>query len=86
MCTEDGTRAASDCSHCPADLAAVGGDGGIVRHVLRLEGTHLQPPIGGDAAEPGHQYRFSDIRAGALEHDGSGHVALLALPPAAEKP
>ena len=27
----------------PADLAAVGGDGGVERHVLRLERRHPEP-------------------------------------------
>jgi hypothetical protein len=70
----------------PADLAAIRRDGGIVRHVLRLERTHRQPAVGGNAAKPRHQYRFSDIRAGALQHDRSGHAALVAFPYIPEKP
>ena len=39
----------------PADLAAVGGDRGVVRHVLRLERPHGQPAPGKGAAQPGDQ-------------------------------
>jgi hypothetical protein len=51
-----------------ADLAAVGGDGGVVRHVLRLERTHAQAALGQGARQAGHDQRLADIGAGALEH------------------
>ena len=50
------------------DLGPVGGDGCVVRHVLRLEGRDLDAPPSGCAAEPRHQERLADIRAGALDH------------------
>ncbi len=56
----------------PADLAAIAGDGGIVGHVLRLEGHDLQPAIGEGAAEAGGDQGFADIGAGAHEHEGAG--------------
>ena len=55
-----------------ADLAAVGRDGGIVRHVLRLEGPHAQAAPREDAGESRHQQRLADVRARALDHDGAG--------------
>ena len=66
---------ASACLHRlrPADFAAIRGDRGIVRHVLRLERTHAQPGIAEMAAEPGDKHRLADIRAGALQHDGRRH-------------
>ena len=54
-----------------ADLAAIGGDGGIVRHVLRLERRDPQAAIGEGAAEAGDDQRLADIGAGAHEHDGA---------------
>ena len=54
-----------------ADLAARGGDSGIVRHILRLEGADAKPAIGEDAAQPRDQHRLADIRAGALQHQSS---------------
>jgi hypothetical protein len=61
-----------------ADLAAVRGHRGIVRHVLRLERTHRQPAIGEGPAEPGDQHRLANVRSGALEHQ-SAHATLPAI-------
>ena len=60
-----------------ADLAAVGGDGGVVRHVLRLERRDPQAAIGEGAAQPGDQQRLADIGAGALEHQRRGQPSKL---------
>ena len=54
----------------PADLAAVGGDRGVVRHVLRLERCHLEPAPDERPAEPGDDHRLADMAAGALDHQG----------------
>ncbi len=64
----------------PADLAAAGlarnvGDGGIVRHVLRLERPDDHAALSGGAAKAGDQHGLADIRAGALEHDGARHLS-----------
>ncbi len=53
-----------------ADLAAVRGDGGVVRHVLRLERAHPQAPVGEGARQPRHDQRLADVGAGALDHQG----------------
>ena len=55
-----------------ADLAAVGGDGGVVRHVLRLERAHAEAAVGEGAGEAGDDQRLADVGAGALEHQGAG--------------
>ena len=60
-----------------ADLAAVGGHAGIVRHVLRLERRNVQPAIRERATKSGHDQRLADIRAGALDHDRSGVLSCL---------
>ena len=67
-----------------ADLAAVRlagqvGDGGIVRHVLRLEGPHAHAAVLRGAAEAGDQHRLADIRACALQHDRPRHASAPAL-------
>ena len=59
----------------PADFATILGDGGVVRHVLRLERRHLDAATSRGAAQPGHQHRFADIRAGPLDHE-RGHWTL----------
>ena len=51
-----------------ADLAAIGGDRGVVRHVLRLERADAQAAPGEGARQPGDEQRLADIRAGALQH------------------
>ena len=61
-----------------ADLAAIGGDGGVVAHVLRLERRDAQPAIGEGAAEPGDDQRLADVGAGAHEHESASHGAVLA--------
>ena len=45
----------------PDLAAAIIGDGGIVRHVLRLERAHAQPAPGKDPREPGNEHGFADI-------------------------
>src|SRR6202011_3820462 len=57
----------------PADLAAIGGDHRVVRHVLRLERPHLEAAPGEAAREARDQQRFADIGAGALQHQRAGH-------------
>ena len=61
-----------------ADLAAICGNGSVVRHVLRLEGAHAQAAACEGAGKTGHHHRLADIRARALDHqslrtDRSGH-------------
>ncbi len=51
-----------------ADLAAIGSDRGVVRHVLRLERAHDEPAIGERATQAGDQHRFADVRPRALQH------------------
>lgn len=57
----------------PADLTAVVSDSGIVRHVLRLEGTDRKAVIGSKPAKPRNKNGLADIGAGTLQHDGLGH-------------
>ena len=52
-----------------SDLAAVSGDGGIVRHVLRLERPHPKATIGERTCQTRNKKGLADIRAGALQHD-----------------
>ena len=56
----------------PPDLAAVVGDRGVVRHVLRLERPHGKSPPRIGAAETGDDQRLADVRARALEHQRPG--------------
>ena len=51
-----------------ADLAAVDGDGGVVRHVLRLERRHLEAAPHQRARQARDERRLADIGAGALDH------------------
>ncbi len=73
-----------------ADLAALLRHRRVVRHVLRLEGHHLQPACDERAREPGDDQRFADVRARALEHERAGGHAIqnsmpcCALTPAAK--
>ena len=60
----------------PADLAAVGGDGRVVAHVLRLERPHPQPAPREGAAQARHQQRLAGVRAGALDHQRAGHAGV----------
>ena len=57
-----------------ADLAAVRGHGGVVRHVLRLERQHAQAAPGEGAAKPGDQQGLADVRARALKHQRQSRV------------
>ena len=60
----------------PPDLAAIGGDRGIVRHVLWLEGPHAKPALRERARKASDDQRLADIGAGALEHDRRlGHAS-----------
>ena len=54
----------------PADLAALCRDGGVVRHVLRLERPDRETAPGEGAAQAGRNQRLADIGAGALQHQG----------------
>ena len=70
-----------------ADLAAIGRDSGVVRHVLRLERAHAQPAVGEGTAQSGDDQGFSHVRAGALEHQRGGHqnsIPAWAFTPAAK--
>src|SRR5204863_9503967 len=51
-----------------ADLAAIGSDGSIVRHVLRLERPHPETAPREGARQTGDDQRLADIRARALDH------------------
>ena len=55
-----------------ADLAAVDRDGGIVRHVLRLERRNLQAAPHQRAREPRDDRRLAGIGAGGLDHQRGG--------------
>ena len=55
-----------------ADLAAVGGDGGVVGHVLRLERADAEAAVGEGAGEAGDDQGLADVGAGALEHQAEG--------------
>ena len=55
----------------PTDLAAVGGDGGVVAHVLRLERQDAQAAAGEGTAQPGREQGLAGVGAGALQHDGA---------------
>ena len=51
------------------DLAAVGGDGSVVGHVLRLEGANLETAIFEVAGETSDDQRLADVGPGTLKHD-----------------
>ncbi len=55
-----------------ADLAAVGGHGGIVRHVLRLERAHAEAAALEDAQQAGDEQRLADVGARAGQHERAG--------------
>ena len=57
----------------PADFAAIGGDGGVVAHVLRLERRHHETAVGERPAQSADDQRFADIRSGAHEHQRARH-------------
>ena len=50
------------------NLAAVGGDGRVERHVLRLEGRDAQPRPAEEPAEPGDDEALPHRRRGPLDH------------------
>ncbi|MNX85565.1 hypothetical protein D3C86_1174090 [compost metagenome] len=71
---------------CAANLAAIGGHGRIVRHVLRLERHDRQAAPDEGTGKTGHHQRFADIRAGSLKHQHAcSHVRILS-PPAPSRP
>ena len=53
-----------------ADLAPVARDRGVVGHVLRLEGAHLEPARRIGAAQARDEQGLADVGAGALKHQG----------------
>ncbi|CAB5603692.1 Uncharacterised protein [Pseudomonas aeruginosa] len=57
-----------------ADLAAVGGDRAVQRHVLRLERHHRDAAPGQPAAQRGHQGALAGVRGGALDHQGPSAI------------
>ncbi len=52
----------------PADLAAVGGDRGVERHVLRLERRHPETGAREDATEGRREQALAHARRRALQH------------------
>src|SRR5205807_8291636 len=54
-------------------LATLRRHGGIVRHVLRLERSHLEATPGEGARQPRDDQRLADIGAGALQHQRPAH-------------
>ncbi len=72
-----------------ADLAAIRRDRRIVGHVLRLERPHRQAAVREGARQAGHDQRFADVGAGALEHErarrhGQNSMPACAFTPAAK--
>jgi hypothetical protein len=61
----------------PDLAAAIIGDGGVVRHVLRLERAHAKPAPGINPRESRDEHGFADIRAGALDHQCGAHDGML---------
>jgi len=55
---------------CPADLAAPGTDGSIVRHVLRFEGRDADTGAREGAAEGRHDDTLADVGRGSHYHQG----------------
>src|SRR3546814_17803235 len=66
-------RAAGQCLQClrPTDLAAVGGDRGVVRLILRLEGQDRQPAMYEPSDQGGEQPRIAEVRPGPLQTQSS---------------
>ena len=61
----------------PPDLAAIGRDRGVERHVLRLEGGNAVTRAREETAEGGGQDALADARARPLHHQAGrqvGHV------------
>jgi hypothetical protein len=70
-----------------AYLAAIIGNSGIIRHILRLKRRDRKPLIGEITAQSGNQNRFPDIRSGTLNHQTGGcFSAHLHYPPSASSP
>src|SRR5262249_43974047 len=68
------------------DLTAARRHGGVVRHVLRLEGTNCQAAREEHAAKTGHHPGLTYVRAAALNHQRSSHVASAVIPTTAATP
>ena len=58
----------------PADLAAIGRHGRVVRHVLRFERPDRHPAQRKGAAKPGDDQRFADVGPRALKHQRPNHL------------
>ena len=57
-----------------ADFAAVGGDVGVVGHILGLEGGDTEPVLAEDAAQRRNQDALANVGGGPLDHQYSaGH-------------
>jgi hypothetical protein len=56
----------------PPDLAAVGRDRGVQRHVLGLEGRHAVARAREEPAERGREDALADPRARPLHHEAPG--------------
>ena len=56
----------------PSDFTAIGRDGGIVRHVLRLERQHLQASKRERPGKAGNHERLAHVGAGPLKHQNPG--------------
>ena len=54
-----------------AQLETVGGDEGVQRHVLRLEGRGMVAILEEDATERGGDHALADVAARTREHDGA---------------
>src|ERR1700761_732765 len=57
------------------DLAAVGADSGVIRHILRLEGGDGKAAPEKGAAQSGNEKGLAHIRSSALDHQRSNHFS-----------
>jgi hypothetical protein len=60
-----------------ADLTALDGDHGVVRHVLSLERRDLESLARQQPAQTRHHHRFAGVGAGARDEQGAAHARLL---------
>ena len=58
----------------PPDLPPVDGDGGVVRHVLRLERRDRHAAPDRSACQTRDEHRLAHVRARALDHDRLCHT------------
>ena len=72
MSTCGAMRAARACSACARPISPLAVAAALFDMFCGLNGRDLQPAIGKEPAEPGHDQRLADIRAGAEDHDGGG--------------